>query len=73
MKPMPGSADPLNVVRTHIREAIRALQEDIDGEKIRDVERHVRAADVLLNRNPQPAAAASNHVNRGYSEGQHNA
>ncbi len=39
----------LDAVRFHTREAIKALEADVDGERIRDCERHIRAASALLD------------------------
>jgi hypothetical protein len=38
----------INAVRFHVRQALKALEADVDGERIRDVERSLRTAAALL-------------------------
>jgi hypothetical protein len=42
-------ATNLDAVRHHVREALKAFEADIDGERLRDVETNLRAAAALLN------------------------
>jgi hypothetical protein len=40
MESAPTNAINIDAVRFHVREALKALEADVGGEKIRDVEKH---------------------------------
>jgi hypothetical protein len=43
------SAINIDAVRFRVREALKALEADVDGERIRDVETNLRTAAALLH------------------------
>ena len=47
--PAPPAAVDLKGVRFYVREAIKALQEDIEGERMYQIEKNLRSAAALLN------------------------
>jgi hypothetical protein len=48
-EPEPTATINIDAIRFHVREALKALEADVDGERIRDIETHLRTAVALLN------------------------
>ena len=49
MSDSPASAVNITAVRYHIRQALRELELDHSGERIRDIEKHLRTAAAILH------------------------